>query len=210
MTKPDFDGCLVDPTSKDLTKDPLIISMGLPQVIEAGYDKHEVLKYTIAMYDKKSPFQSMRNLFERKSSCAEFAGFKTSNKGEFMSQYQDLMNCVDDWYKDLIIRYCQERDGIDWIQLVALTNQMHQTQSILMGRMDIDKDKDLVAAQKNMIDVAKNSGAIKQLIDDLVDKMISKDKNENLRERVFRKASLESNTRPALTPEYMSGKTQKA
>lgn len=162
---------------------------------------NNILTYTVAFYDRKSPFQFINEFNSRKASCAEFAKFKVVREGKFSASYQGVLNCNEAWYCDIVIGYCRHQGNMDWTQVVTLTQQFYDIQAFILRPND---DKDVNKSHTTKMALSSKMSSLRESIDSSMNSLLSSERNLNLRDRVFFKAALESKELPALTPELFS------
>lgn len=211
MPKHDFSKCLIDISGDSLIEQEIFTSAPIQGLDKGPMKDHadSIIRYLVMMYDKGSPFNEIKNLNERKSTCAQEAGFKVNKKKEIDRVFQGFMNCSSEWFNDLIVWYCRIQGDMTWTSIVTATEQFYEMQSVIMKPFSAEKDKDLAESMNKKTKMTRESIDLQGIIDKQILNMLNYDKNLKLKDRVYRVAALESEFRPALTPEYMTTKIQR-
>jgi hypothetical protein len=101
-----------------------------------------VFKYLVLMYDPASPITTrVENYVERKSICAEVAGFETNEAGEFIDEAQDVIRLVHPRAELMFHRFLQLFHNMEYTYACTLFRDIHEH----WLNHDLDKAKKAMA-----------------------------------------------------------------
>lgn len=87
----------------------------------------QVFKFLVLMYDPNSPVAArVENYFERRSICAEAAGFRTNEAGEFSNEAQEVIRMRHPRAELMFHRFLQVYHDLDLQYMQTLFYKIHE------------------------------------------------------------------------------------
>lgn len=83
-------------------------------------DRNKIIKYIIAVYDKRGMRVYEQNLPKRKRLSAELAGWAPNEKGEFQTAVKEIIEGKSKTVNRMIVRYCKMHKSPRYAALVGM------------------------------------------------------------------------------------------
>ena len=115
-------------------------------------DKRKIIAYIVLMYDLHSPLRvDIHDLFKRKRSAVQLAGFKAGDGGYFEKKVEGAILGEDPGVNDAIIRYLTCFSNPDYTMLVSFLDMYHKAnRDALKGNPSATKIKNIEALNKTI------------------------------------------------------------
>lgn len=147
-------------------------------------DKHHVMVYILAFYDRLSPAQKIREITKRKIWCACYAGWEVDDEsGLFIDAVDDILKCRNRIVNDMIIDYLRIDGDADWMMLCVAWETYCNKMVNLTTQEDSTK-KTNIELEKVRGDVFKHAITLKNDLKQIADEFLM-EHNPLLRRDLF-------------------------
>ena len=144
--------------------------------IGASLSRHrdKVIRYTILLYDRKSPLHELEDIGRRKIHAALLAKLPQKNK-EWSEETLALLRGQNAGANEMAIRYCRIVAPIKYSQAVACQAALKQMQLDLMDTTPVSKE-DRLDAHKKKGDIWKKSKEMETDLTGYYDELLANDR----------------------------------
>ena len=155
-------------------------------------DRNKIIRYIVAVYDKRGLRVYEQNVPKRKRMAAELAGWLPNDKGEFPPAVKEIIEGKSKTVNRMIVRYCKLHKSPRYAALVG----MEETFYSILDRM-VDSDTETKSTEYTMFKQLENE------IEDRAAEFLNGDSNREIIQQVYEDIELE---RLELRPEDIAKK----
>jgi len=142
-----------------------------------GLNRTKIFKFIALLYDRHSPYLSIKDVSTRRIKVAEFCGF-TKVKTTFSDDYLDVVTWKNATVNEMVIEYCRMTKSVNYTKIRIREDWLYQSYREVAGYTNpldrqraykqlTDMEEDLESAINDFLSEDNNSLLVKLLLENI-------------------------------------------